>query len=224
MLNSVFIVVGVIVIIFIISVSLMIFAPKSINFYGSEIFPIAKYINENNNQTIKDGFYKIKDDDDWLDFPDKNNINGKCEIWPIYMFNIKLEKRIKKISDLYNLIKNIPDVKTIAFIKIEPNSSINKNRQWKLLSDTLRCVFVIDSPDDIVDKCAIWINGEAKKFKSNDLLIFDSSKEHALYNKTKHPLYLFILDISRPEKIPNGVSDREYTDEMNNFIYKLSQE
>lgn len=224
MVNSIFIVIGVIIIIFIISVSLMIFAPKSINFYDSDIFPIVKYINNNNNQLIKDGFYKIKNDEDWLEFPDKDNINGKCEIWPIYMFNIKLDKRIEKILDLYNLIKNIPDVKTIAFVKIEPNSSINKIRQWKLLSDTLRCIFVIDSPDDTVDKCAIWINGESKKIKSNDLLICDSSKEHAIYNKTKYPLYLFILDISRPENIPNGISDREYNDEINNFIYKLSQE
>lgn len=224
MFNSVFIAFGIVIIIFIISVSLVIFAPRSINFYGHDTFPILKYINENNSQIIKDEFYKIKNNDDWICFPDKKNITGICEVWPIYMFNIKLDKRIECIIPLYNLIQNIPGIKTCAFIKLEPNSCMNKNKQWQLLSDTLRCLYVIDSPEDTVEKCAIWVNGEAKKFKSNDLIIYDSSKEHSIYNNTKHPIHLFILDIPRPEKISKGVSDREYDNEINDFIYKLSQE
>lgn len=224
MFNSVFMVIGVVVIIFIISVSLVLFAPRSINFYGHDTFPILKYINENNNQIIKDEFYKIKNNDDWLCFPDKKNISGTCEIWPIYMFNIKLDKRINQIEPLYQLIQNIPDIKTCTFMKLESKSCINKNKQWQALTDTLRCIYILDSPDDTAEKCAVWVNGEAKKIKSFDLIIYDSSKEYSIYNNTKHPLHMLMLDIIRPDKISKGISDREYDDEVNDFIYKLSKE
>lgn len=225
MFKTTFFWIGIVVIIFIISVSLLIFAPKSTNYYDMELYPIVKYIHENNQQIIKDDFYKIKGDDQWLPFPDKKYINGTCTIWPLYMFSIELEKRIRLCKQSYNLIKNIPDVKTCAFVKIEPNSSINKNKQWKeLANSTLRCIFIVDTPNDSVDKCAIWVNGETKKCKSNGLIIFDSSKEHSVYNNTIYPLYFLMVDIQRPKKISIGISDREYDDEIREFIYQLYQE
>jgi beta-hydroxylase len=174
---------------------------------------------------LKDDFYKIKNDDNWLDYPDKENISGTCQIFPIYMFSIESQKCATLCEKSYNLIKNIPDVKTCAYIKIEPESEIKKNKQWgELANNTLRCLFIIDSPNAVVDKCAVWVNGESKKIKSNDFLIFDSSKEHSIYNKTHSPLHMLVLDVQRLEKIAIGVSDRPYTDEIHDFIYKLNQE
>jgi len=222
MFDSVFFWVGFVVVIFIVSVCLLIFAPKSVNFYDTNTFPIIKYICENNNQIIKDDFYKIKNKTGWLKYPDK--VTGKCEIWPMYMFSIKSLCRTSMCEEVYNLIKNIPNVKSCAFIKIDKESELKKNSQWKELSNnTLKCLFIIDSPNEVVDKCAIWVNGELKKIKSNDLIIFDSSKVHSIYNKTTYPISLLMLDIIRPEKIPLGVSDREYDDEIYEFIYNLSQ-
>lgn len=225
MFDTSFIWIGVVVIIFIISVSLLIFAPKSINYFDASTYPIVKFISENNDQIIKDDFYKIKNNLNWLNYPDVENINGTCTIWPMYMFSIKSVTRSSECPNTYKLIENIPDVKSCAFIKLEPESSIGKNKQWKeLVNNTLRCLFIIDSPNDMTDKCAIWVNGEIKKVKSRDLIIFDSSKEHSIYNKTKLPLYMLLLDIQRPEKIVDGLSDREYSNEIHEFIYNLSQE
>lgn len=225
MFDSAFTLFGVVVIIFIISVSLLIFAPKSINYYDTTTYPIIKYIHENNFQIIKDEFYKIKNNNHWLNYPDKESVTGVCQIFPIYMFSIESNLRSHLCNDVYSLIKNIPDVKTCAYIKIGPKSEIKKNRQWKdLANNTLKCLFIIDSPNEVVDKCAIWVNGEIKKIKINNLIIFDSSKEHSIYNKTKQPLYILMLDIKRPEKISIGTSDREYNDEIREFIYNLLQE
>lgn len=225
MFESIFFWVGCVIIIFIISVSLLIFAPKSTNYHDTVVYPIVNYIHENNHQLIKNAFYKIKDEPNWIPYPDKNVVTGTCKIWPLYMFSIELKNRIQLCNQFYTLIANIPNVKTCAFVKIEANSSINKNKQWKDLSNnTLRCMIIIDTPNDSIEKCAIWVNGEAKKCKSNGLIIFDSSKEHSIYNKTIYPLYFLILDIQRPEKIAMGISDREYDDEIREFIYNLSQE
>lgn len=225
MFDTAFIWIGIVVVIFIISISLLIFAPKSVNYFDSSTYPIVKFISENNNQIIKDDFYKIKNNSNWLNYPDTKNISGTCTIWPMYMFSTKSISRSSECPDTYKLIKNIPDVKTCAFIKLDPESSIDKNKQWKALANTtLRCLFIIDSPNDTTDKCAIWVNGEIKKVKTRDLIIFDSSKEHSIYNKTNLPLYMLLLDIQRPEKIVNGISDREYSNEIHEFIYNLSQE
>ena len=35
---------------------------------------------------------------------------------------------------------------------------------------------------------------------------------------------MLLLDIKRPEKIVDGLSDREYSNEIHEFIYNLSQE
>ena len=222
--TNTFIYIGIIVIVFIISVSLLIFAPKSKNYYKEETYPFIEYLHNNNAQLIKDEFYKIKNNDDWITYPDKKNITGKCSIWPMYMFSIESKKRISPVDDLYKIIKHIPDVKSCLFIKFEPKSEIGKSKLWKELSnDTLRCLLVLDSPNDMT-KCAMWVNGEVKKIKTNDLIIFDGSKDYSIYNKTKHPLHMLIIDVKRPEKSPKGNSDIEYDNEIHNLINKLIKE
>ena len=75
-----------------------------------------------------------------------------------------------------------------------------------------------------VETCGIWVNGESKKLISNSLVIFDSSKEHSIYNDTDYPIYALLIDLQRPEKIPNGISQREYSDELYDFVCGLNTE
>jgi hypothetical protein len=220
--TSIFI--GLFIIIFIISVSLLIFAPKSKNYYDASTYPFIQYINENNNQLIKDEFYKIKNNDKWLKYPDKKNTKGDCEIWPLYVFSTESKYRISMNSELYKIITNTPDIKSCLFIKFHPKSEIIKSKLWKeLANNTLRCLIIIDAPNDI-NNCAIWVNGEIKKLKNNDLIIFDSSKEYSIYNKTKYPLHILVIDIKRPNSIPIGTSDIKYNDEIYTLINTLNEE
>ena len=221
-----FLYVGIVVIIFIISISLLIFAPKSINYYTVDTYPILKYIGENNKDIINSGLDKIENDNDWVDWPDTEHVTGKCKIFPIFMFSTLSKKRKKKCVEIFNLIKNIPDVKTCSFIKIDKNSKINKQTQWKdLANETLRCIFIIKSVSSAsIDTCGIWVNGEAKKLISNNFIIFDSSKEHSIYNETDYPIYALMLDIKRPEKISKGISHREYSNELYDFVFNLNLE
>jgi hypothetical protein len=221
--TNIFVYIGIFLIIFIISVSLLIFAPKSKNYYKKSTFPNLEYIN-NINQLIKDEFYKIKNCDNWVKYPDSKNINGNCEIWPLYMFDIESKSRTLLNKDIYDIIKTIPDIKSCLFIKIDSNSEISKNILWKDLSnETLRCLIILDSPNDS-EKCCVWVNGEIKKIINNELLIFDGSKEHSIFNKTKSPLHMMIIDIKRPSDAPIGTSKIEYSDEVYSFIKTLTAE
>jgi aspartyl/asparaginyl beta-hydroxylase (cupin superfamily) len=220
--------VGFVVIVFIISVVLMIFAPKSINFYPDNVYPIIEYIHNNNIDIIKSDLNDIKEishknKSTWMQWPDNKFIKGNYQIYPIYMFSVLNESRKKKCVKTYNLIKNIPNIKTCTFIKIDSNSLLKKNKKWKELSNhTLCCFFILEAPMASINDCGIWINGESKKISKNKLLIFDSSKKHSIYNNTDYPVYGLMLDINRPKDIPNGSSNTIYNNEVVNFIDTLS--
>ena len=94
MFDSVFLWIGVLVVIFMICISLLIFAPKGKNYFNSNIYPILKYLHENNLQVFKDDFKKIKDAN-WIDY--NIDVQGKCSMCPLYMFSITSKK--KKLSE-----------------------------------------------------------------------------------------------------------------------------
>jgi hypothetical protein len=225
-IDATFIYIGLVVVIFIVSVSLLIFSPKSVNYFDLETYPILKSIHENNKEIIISDFEKIENDPEWIDWPDKENIRGSCKVFPIYMFSTLSKSRKLKCLKSYNLIHNIPDVKSCGFIKIDKKSKINKQTQWnELANSTLRCLFIIKSVSSApVETCGIWVNGESKNIKPNTLVIFDSSKEHSIYNETDYPVYALFVDVKRPEKIPDGTSKREYSDELYEFVCNLNKE
>lgn len=216
--------IGFVVIVFIISVTLMIFAPKSVNFYPEDTYPIIKYINDNNTAIINDDLTSIKDDKNWVCWPDEKLISGVYQIYPLYMFST-LTNRSETCDLTHGLIQTIPDIKTCTFLKIGANSHIKKHKRWKEISNhTLCCLFVLEAPADLVEKCGVWVNGESKKIKKDALIIFDSSKEHSIYNKTDYPVYCLMLDITRPEIVPNGSSNVEGDDELIQYIETLKRE
>lgn len=220
MFDSVFLWIGVLVVIFMICISLLIFAPKGKNYFNSNIYPILKYLHENNLQVFKDDFKKIKDDN-WIDY--NIDVQGKCSMCPLYMFSITSKKNTELCKNTYNLIYNIPDLKTCSYMIIHPKSQIIKNTGWKdLANNTLRCIIIINSMTSTMDKCGIWVNGQTKKIKSDNLIIFDASKEYSIYNNTSLNLEILIFDIKRPDNIANGLSNRMYTEKLQDFISKIN--
>jgi hypothetical protein len=218
--------VGISIIIFVITMVLVIFAPKSINYYNPDIFPIVKYINENNKDLIKSDLDIIKKENDWILWPDENNIVNDYLIYPVFMFGNFSEHRKLKCKKSSELIANIPGVKTFTYLKIAVRSSIKKNKKWKDISnDTLCCLFVLEAPHvNKLEDCCIWTNGEIKKLLKNKLIIYDSSKDHSIVNNSDYPVYILMLDIKKPINYTSGTSEIPYNDEVHNFIKKLLYE
>jgi aspartyl/asparaginyl beta-hydroxylase (cupin superfamily) len=215
---------GSIVFIFIICIFLLIFLPKSKNFYVPDTYPIIKYISENNINTIQEDLIIAKKSDKWVNWPDNKHITGECKLLPMYIFSTDNESIQKLCINTYNIFKNSPNIKTCTFLKIGKNSSMDSTTKWGELSNiSLCCILVLENPISNIDKCGIWVNGESKKLKVNNMIIYDSSKEHSIYNKTNDDIYMLLLDIERPKKIPYGVSKKEYTDEVNDFITNLKK-
>ena len=213
--------VGVILIILIICLSLFIFAPKSINYYP-DAYPDITNIYNNSIHLIKKDLEKIKDKD-WLKWPDKEHIVGNVSTYPLYMFSIPAIKRKKICYNTYSSIKKITNVKSCTFIKFDANSKLTKNQQWQeLANNTLRVLFILEAGFSTSDeKLGIWVNGEIKKIKDNSVIVYDSSKEHTIYNNTKVPMYLLLIDVARPNDVARGASTRKYDDQVQKFITRI---
>ena len=227
-LTSTFFCIGVIIVIFIISISLMIFAPHSINYFDEKTYPELQIISNQHINTLKHELDCANDPDElnnWMMWPDSNYRKGACNLYPLYMFSTLSHKRQMVCPETFKLLQKIPNVKTCTFVTIEINSSIENHKEWKdLCNKTLRCLIVISSPNDAVERCGIWVNGESKKLHTGDVVIMDGSKEHSIYNKSDLPISMLLVDISRPDSIPEGTSNREYSNEIQGFVIELNKE
>jgi aspartyl/asparaginyl beta-hydroxylase (cupin superfamily) len=219
---------GIIIVIFIISVSLMIFAPHSVNYFDENTYPELQTISKQHLTTLEyelDCANKPDELGNWMRWPDSKYIKGNCKLYPLYMFSTLSHKRKMICPTTFKLLQRIPNVKTCSFAKIEVNSSIENHKEWKdLCNKTLRCLIIISSPNASVENCGIWVNGESKKLHTGDLIVMDGCKEHSIYNKSDLSLSMLLVDIDRPESIPVGSSDRVYSDEIQGFVHELNRE
>ena len=217
------------VILFIFIVALLIFAPKSHNFYKlNDIYPQLYNIcsNENviDNTLIKlnielnedelsskykkyKAFFDEKKELPWMDWPDKKIVDGDVQILPLYLYSKIYIDTANIFKELYDQIKLIENVVSVFFIKLPVGSKILPHNGWKELSnDNLRFIFCFNSFCYDDTQCGIWINGETKKLYQNDFYLYDSSIEHSIYNNTYDDIIFLCIDIERPAEISRGVS------------------
>lgn len=218
--------IGVVILVFVVSILLFLFAPSSKNYYNKNVFPILEYIHENNRSVFNSDLDIIKNDDDWILWPDSTNIINNYLIYPIFIFGVFSEKRKLKCYKSLSLITNIPDIITFAYLKISRNSSIKKNKRWAEVSNnTLCCLLILEAPFVTKkDDCCIWVDGETKHLTSDRLIIYDSSKEHSIINNSDHPIYILMLDIKKPLKYKLGISTNTFDKEIYDFIKKILNE
>ena len=222
--------IGIFIIIFIIILSLVIFAPKSKNFYNNDIFPIVDYLYKNNDDVFIKDLQLIKNDETknnlWIKYPDKEYIINTYLIYPIYIYGLYSYKRYILSMNTSQLINTIPNIKGISYLKLNQKSKIKKRKKWKEISNnTLCCLFVLESVyTSNPEECCIWVNGEIKPLVKNKLIIYDSSKEHSIINDTDSPVYLLELDIKKPKELAFGTSDRTFNDDIKKIIKKIKKE
>lgn len=235
-------VICVVIIIFIVSITLLLYAPKSNNFYDINKYPEIKIVSEMLEFIQNDLEVIIKPENKkasskWLEYPDKSFIKGECKIYPIYIFdksytpgrvNCKytytVYERLKYLlEDRYHTSPDTNIIKSCFFMKLGKYSSILKQNNWAdLANNNLRyIVFLKGYEYSNIDICGVWINGESKHLTNKKMYLCDSSIENSIYNDTEEDLYLLVIDVLRPDKIPKGVSSRKYTDEVYECIKKI---
>jgi Aspartyl/Asparaginyl beta-hydroxylase len=206
------------VLIFISVIILVIFAPKSQNFFKLDKF---KKLTDN-EELIKETFIRLgiklnedglKEEYEHINIPIKEliwrpwpDIKG-VEYLPLYMFS-KTSKEAHMFSKLFSEIAEIKDVQSVFFLKINSKFGLPKHNGWaELTNKTLRFIYCFNSFCYSEEECGIWINGESKKLFKDYHYIYDASKEHSIYNNTFDDIIFLIIDFDRPYDIPMGYSD-----------------
>ena len=155
--------------------------------------------------------------DDWKIWPEKNlyKKNNGWKVLPFYGFGHWIKKNCDKCPIIFNIIKNIPGLKTASLSRLAPGTKIEPHYGWAKLSNyVLRCQYGIICGE----KCIIGCEDDVVVMTENKIIVFDDSKLHYAQNNGSKDRIILILDIDRPKNVKIGTSTVEDTAELNNFI------
>ena len=123
--------IAILIILFILTFAAFIFFPRGKNYFDYEKKCPDLEILLINKDIIKDECLN-------LEFKKWNDEN-LFEVNVLYLFN-KLSKDVLKIPNTYNLLTQIPELKSCIIFKIQPNSYIKNQKDIiELSNNTIRC-------------------------------------------------------------------------------------
>ena len=176
-----------------------------------ETYPKLKIVNENHDLILNE-YNNIKDKDPkiWHEW-----IQNQLSVIPLYFFGKWSSKGKALFPKTSAIIEKIPNIRTVAFSKLKPNSQIQPHIGWgDLANSILRCHYGVDVPENCGCVCDNWV----VLHKTKEWLIFDDSKMHSSYNFSNKDRIIIIIDMERPSHIPKGVSKVAYKKEVLDFI------
>lgn len=195
------------IILFIIFIALLIFAPKSKNFYtvNEQIEQIIPHIIRNTREEIAS-----LPEDGWSQHYEFNTF----KIAPLYMFGDRHEANISHMKKLVECLNF--EYENLCICNIPPKTITDKTQEHEIISKThLRCIVPIIAPRG-VGRAGIWVNGEIKEFKKS-IIVFDCSKYHLFYNSSKKIALYVSFDILRPYSAKHGIPVNKSIEKINLF-------
>ena len=141
-------------------------------------------------------------------------VSNNHELIPIYGFD-RWSIFSNKFPYLSNLIKKNKDIIAVVFMKLSGKTRITPHYGYNPSSNyLLRSHLGIIVPSN----CGISVNNEIKIHKEKEWITFDDSKLHFTWNNSNIDRYILVLDLTRPNYIITGNSQR-IPDEKNLFEY-----
>jgi len=182
-----------------------------------EIYPHLEILKKN-KEKIKEEVLNLNKNN-WKNWSETNLYDVKKMSWtvfPFFGFGIWIHKNCRQCPVLFNIIKNIPNLRTASLSKLGPKTKLTPHQGWANLSNyVLRCHFGIIVPDN----CYIYVEDENCQQKDGEILVFDDSKTHSAENTNqKLDRIVLILDIERPKSVENGKSKVTNTKELLEII------
>jgi hypothetical protein len=189
-------IISTIVVLTIITFILIIFLPTPLSFFTIDDISHFLMLLEDD-----DNFLKITEELE-KEFSEMNKTN--CTKILFDGVNICVDEN--KMPMLFKCLRSIPDVEKV-FLQYIPKKINMKHRKGSAdyCNNKLRCVLPIKIPG--AKKSGIWNDGETKFFVDGEWIIYDDSRENSIFNKHKRStVYLLVVDVKRPHKIPLGIA------------------
>lgn len=181
------------------------------SFFPISLYPQLDIITRNYDMILKEvQDIRHKDPAMWHEW-----IDGTLNVFPLYFFGKWCKKALALCPELYELVKDIPDVQTISVSCLKPDKVIQPHMGWgDLANNILRCHFGIDVPENCGCVCDNWV----VPHRNGQWLIFDDSKMHTSFNYSDRNRYILIIDMKRPESVPKGTCTVAYSQNLLDFI------
>ena len=114
--------------------------------------------------------------------------------------------------EVYDMLRTLPNVERAFFQSVDKKTTDLEKRKGSAhyANNTIRCVLPIILP--ALRKTSIWVDGESKFFNEGEWLFYDDSRDSVVCNKHKrNNLHLLVVDIIRPNDIPQGIATKIHT-------------
>lgn len=161
----------------------------------------------------------------WKMWPEKhlyNNNGGENQEWsvfPFFGFGVWVKDNCKRCPVIHNILKRIPALKTATLSRLAPGTVLAPHYGWKELSNyVLRCHYGVV----VNESCRIVVEGQSKKIRENEIVVFDDSKQHYAENKGTTDRIVLLLDIERPDYVEVGQSKYDDTSQLMKFIEQVN--
>jgi aspartyl/asparaginyl beta-hydroxylase (cupin superfamily) len=201
-----------------------------INFYKTSDYPQLKLFDANylaikeellsitNQENENDRFFEP-----WVekDLYEESNPDG-WHIAPLMINGNLIEKNCLKAKYLYGLIKEIPQLVSVSFSLLKPNTHIVPHKGYDEYSEEIlryHLGLIIPKGD-----LGIRVNTDIRVWKEGESFVFDDYKIHEAWNFSDSNRYVLICDFIGSDfdrKINSediNFKDRKFNDSISNYI------
>ena len=204
------------------------FKIENMCFYPTKKFPHMKVLNANFNLLKEELLALIEKDkteknedkffQPWIehDLYEESNPNG-WDVGPIMIGGNYIENNCKKASYLYNIVKEIPDIKSASFSLLKPNTHIVPHQGYDEYSEKVlrfHMGMIIPKGD-----LGIRVATEVRTWKEGESFIFDDFLIHEAWNFSNEDRYVLICDFSdiNTEDIFE-IKDNNFNKSVSNYL------
>jgi len=166
----------------------------------------------------------------WIPWPETHGNTAAYKDWKVfplvYCFPgsdpsklMWVEHNCNQVPKTFAALKAIgPRIRTALFSRMGPSSWLSCHRGWADLANhvlrTHLSVIVPGAPQD----CGVEVEKEREYHSDGEILVFDDSKLHLAFNKSDQERVVLIIDMARPDEMPQGCSQGTHTDALDDFI------
>lgn len=175
----------------------------------------------------------------WTAWPERNHYpssgeNGESSwtVFPLcYTFPANditqrrfIDKTCAFVPQTTTLLKGLgQSLRTALFSRLHPKTKLGTHTGWSdLANHVLRVHIPLIVPRGEV--CGTWVDGCVETQDVGRIICFDDSKVHRAFNYSENEeRIVLIIDLKRPDGLPQGTAIGGHTDELDAFIQELQQ-
>jgi beta-hydroxylase len=117
----------------------------------------------------------------------------------LYAFGYKSESNCRRCPETARLLEQIPGLKTAFFSILAPNKHIPRHRGAYKGLIRVHLGLLVPEP---IEACRMELDGEIVHWEEGQLVIFDNTRHHEVWNDTDDRRVVLLFDIVRPLAFP----------------------